>query len=249
MFIDLSGRLVLVTGGSRGIGRGVVERLVGYGAKVAFTYCSGQAEAESLVQRLSDAGGHVWAFAHDISDAVAGSALVERIESECGEIFALINNAGITQDGLFITSPLSRWDSVLNVNLSGTAYMTHAVLQKMIRNKAGKVVNMASVSGLRASRGQSNYSSAKAGLIAFTRTLSHEVARFGVQVNAVAPGFIDTEMVAAMPEAQRQLLPKQIPLRRLGRVDEVADAVAYLLSPQASYITGHTLVIDGGLSV
>lgn len=249
MFIDLSHRLVLVTGGSRGIGRGVVERLVGYGAHVALTYRSGQAEAEELARRLGGNGSRVWAFAHDISDAVDGQVLVEQIENECGEIFALVNNAGITQDGLFITSPLSCWDSVLGVNLSGTAYMTHAVLQKMIRRKAGKVVNMSSVSGLRASLGQANYSASKAGLIALTRTLSHEVARFGIQVNAVAPGFIDTEMVAAMPEAQRQQLPKQIPMRRLGRVEEVADAIAYLLSPQASYVTGHTLVIDGGLSV
>jgi len=248
MFIDLTGSLVLVTGGSRGIGRGIVERLVGYGAHVALTYRSGQVQAEELAKRLDGENSHVWAFAHDVSDAMAGQSIVERIEAECGEIHALVNNAGITQDGLFMTSPLSRWDDVLNVNLSGTAYMTHAVLQKMIRRKSGKVVNLTSVSGLRASLGQANYSASKAGLIALTRTLSHEVARFGIQINAVAPGFIDTEMVAKMPEAARLQIPKQVPLRRLGRVEEVADAVAYLLSPQASYITGHTLVIDGGLS-
>lgn len=248
MFVDLQDRLVVVTGGTRGIGRGIVEALWRNGARVAFTFQRESQVAEELVATARHQGKQAWAFQAEAGDAAVASALIERIENECGEIFGLVNNAGITRDRAFLMMPLEDWDRVLQVNLNGTAYMSRFALERMIRRKQGKVVNLSSVSGLRASSGQANYSASKAALIALTRTLSHEVARFGIQVNAVAPGFIDTEMVASMPEKMRQELPKSIPLRRLGRVDEVADAVLYLLSDHANYVTGHTLVIDGGLS-
>ena len=248
MFVDLRNKLVLVTGGTRGIGHGVVRRLADAGARVAFTYQSEAATADAMVAELRAQDRQVSAYQVDISDAAAASALVETIETERGPIFGLVNNAGITRDKSFLTMPVEDWDRVIGVNLNGSAYMARFVLERMIRRSEGKVINMSSVSGLRASPGQANYSASKAALLALTATLSAEVARFGIQVNAVAPGFIDTDMVSAMPEAARDKLHKRIPLRRMGRVDEVADAVLYLLSQHADYITGQTLVIDGGMS-
>ncbi|QNA98230.1 3-oxoacyl-ACP reductase FabG [Massilia sp. Se16.2.3] len=248
MFVDLRNKLVLVTGGTRGIGHGVVRRLADCGARVAFTYQNEAAIADAMVAELRGADRQVSAYRADISDPDAASALVEQIESTQGPIFALVNNAGITRDKSFLTMPLADWDRVIDVNLNGSAYMARFVLERMIRRSEGKLVNMSSVSGLRASPGQANYAASKAALLALTATLAAEVARFGIQVNAVAPGFIDTDMVGAMPEAAREKLHKRIPLRRMGRVDEVADAVLYLLSQHADYITGQTLVIDGGMS-
>ncbi|MBX3304669.1 MAG: 3-oxoacyl-ACP reductase FabG [Nitrospira sp.] len=248
MFVDLQNHLVLVTGGTRGIGRAIVDGLWRSGAKVAFTFQRETQLAEEMVKAAHRDGKKAWAFQLESGDAGAASELVERIESECGEIYGLVNNAGITRDRAFLMMSLENWDQVVQVNLNGTAYMSRAVLGRLINRKQGKVVNLSSVSGMKASPGQANYSATKAALIALTKTLSHEVARFGIQVNAVAPGFINTEMVTSMPEQMQRQLPKSIPLRRLGRVDEVADAVLYLLSQHADYITGHTLIIDGGLS-
>ncbi len=248
MFDDLKNKWVLVTGGSRGIGRAIVECLMAHGAKVAFTYQREEAAAHQVLAAARDCGRDCRAYPIDISQASACQALVERIESECGEIYGLVNNAGITRDRSFLMMSTDEWDRVVQVNLNGTAYMTHFMLDRMIRRQQGKIINMSSVSGLRGSPGQANYASTKAALVALTQTLSLEVARYGIQVNAVAPGFIETEMVAAMPEKVREQLHKRIPLRRLGRVSEVANLVLFLLSTNGDYITGQTLVIDGGLS-
>ena len=248
MFVDLQGKLVLVTGGTRGIGRGIVERLLASGAQVAFTYQSQTRMAEEITAIARDEGRQCRAYQADVSDAAAAKALIDRVEAEQGPIYAVINNAGITRDRSFLMMPVDEWDRVIQVNLNGTAYMMRFALEHMIRRAQGKIINMSSVSGLRASPGQANYAASKAALMALTATLSAEAARFGIQVNAVAPGFIETDMVEAMPDNVRDKLQKRIPLRRLGRVDEVADAVLYLLSPSADYITGQTLVIDGGLS-
>ncbi len=248
MFIDLRNRLIVVTGGSRGIGRAMVERLALCGAAVVLTYATQADTAKALATELQRHDMRVWHLPYQAGDAAGAVDLVARIEDTHGPIHGLVNNAGITCDGVFVRKPLDTWDAVLDVNLNAPAYLLHAVLDPMMRRGAGRVVNMASVAGLRGSLGQANYGASKAALIALTRTTALEMARFGIQINAVAPGFIDTDILQGMSQAARDAIPGRVPLRRLGRPEEVAHAVAYLLSDAADYITGHTLVIDGGLS-
>ncbi len=249
MFKELKGQIVLVTGGSRGIGSGIVESLAKAGAHVIFTYRSSDQEANVIVDKINSQGGQCAAFKADITDQEASQNIVSMIEDEIGPIYGLVNNAGITQDKSFLLMSAESWQQVLSTNLDGSVFLTQAVLLKMMRRKTGKVIMMSSVSGLQASPGQASYSASKAALIGLTRTLSHEVARYNIQVNAIAPGFIETEMVEKMSEKARQLIPKLVPARRMGSITEVAEPVLFLLSNGANYITGHTLVVDGGLSV
>jgi 3-oxoacyl-[acyl-carrier protein] reductase len=244
MNIDLTDKKYLVTGGSRGIGKAIVERLVQAGATVAFTYKNSQAEAEKIVQELNH---KAFAFKADISDEHASEQLIENVENQIGELDGLINNAGITMDKPFFKMDTQSWQAVIDTNLNGTFYLSKAVINKFIRRDNTKIINMASVSGLRGSAGQANYSASKAAIMAFTKTLAVEFARFNVQVNAIAPGFIETEMVAQMDENVKKNIRQMVPARRMGKASEVADSVLFLLSPAANYITGHTLVIDGGL--
>ncbi|PWK17617.1 3-oxoacyl-[acyl-carrier protein] reductase [Arcicella aurantiaca] len=244
MNIDLTNKKYLVTGGSRGIGKAIVERLANAGATVAFTYKSSDAEAQKIVEQFNH---KVFAFKADISDENTSISLIENIENQIGELDGLINNAGITMDKPFFKMETEAWQSVINTNLNGTFYLSKAVINKFIRKDNSKIINMASVSGLRGSAGQANYSASKAAMIAFTKTLAVEFARFNVQVNAIAPGFIETEMTEQMDENIKKNIRQMVPARRMGRASEVADAVLFLLSPSANYITGHTLVIDGGL--
>ncbi|WP_375055766.1 3-oxoacyl-ACP reductase FabG [Zobellella sp. DQSA1] len=239
---------MLVSGGSRGIGRAIVEQLAIQGAHVVFTYHRQHETAQALVRTIREQGMICHAKQCDLNAPDESRAMVEAIEEEFGEIYALVNNAGITQDKSFPTMSETDWLSVISTNLNGTALLTQAVLQKMMFRKEGRIIMMSSVGGLRASSGQSNYSSTKAALIGLTRTLSHEMARFNILVNAVAPGYIATDMVLSMPESSRSAIPKQVPLRRMGAVEEVAAPVLFLLSDSASYITGHCMVVDGGLS-
>jgi len=249
MFAELKDRLVLVTGGTRGIGRSIVEHLARTGCKVVFTYQNSHGDAEDIVATLNAQGSQCWAYQADVTDPESSQGLAEKIEKNHGSIYGLVNNAGITADKSFLTMPLQQWNQVIDTNLNGAAYLSQAVMIKMLPRKQGKVVMMSSVSGLQASPGQANYSASKAALIGLTRTLSHEAARYNIQVNAVAPGFIETEMVASLSEKTRSQIPKLVPARRMGKVDDVAKPVLFLLSDSANYITGHTLVIDGGLSV
>lgn len=248
MYNCLKDRLVIVSGGSRGIGRAIVEQLANQGARVVFTYQRQHETAQALVKMLRDQGLVCHARQCDINAPDESRAMVEAIEEEFGEIYALVNNAGITQDKSFPSMSETDWLSVVSTNLNGTALLTQAVLKKMMFRKEGRIVMMSSVGGLRASIGQSNYSATKAALIGLTRTLSQEMARFNILINAVAPGYIATEMVSSMPESSRAAIPKQVPLRRMGAVAEVAAPVLFLLSDSASYITGHCMVVDGGLS-
>ena len=244
MSIDLSGRVVLVTGGSRGIGKEIGRRLAGAGAKVALA----DVVDEAQIQASADEIGHgAIAVSANVTDPEHCSAAVSRVEEVLGPIDVLVNNAGITRDGLLIRMSDADWSAVLDVNLKGVFNMTKVVARGMMKRRAGRIVNIASVVGITGNAGQANYSASKAGVIGFTKTVAKELASRGVLVNAVAPGFIDTDMTKALPESARETLLKLIPLARLGGPEDVANAVLFLSSDLASYITGQVVVVDGGM--
>ena len=244
MNIDLSGRVALVTGGSRGIGKEIGRRLGGAGAKVALA----DVVDESQIQASADEIGRgAIAVSANVTDPEHCSAAVSRVEEALGPIDVLVNNAGITRDGLLIRMSDADWSAVLDVNLKGVFNMTKAVARGMMKRRAGRIVNIASVVGITGNAGQANYSASKAGVIGFTKTVAKELASRGVLVNAVAPGFIDTDMTKALPESARETLLKLIPLARLGGPEDVANAVLFLSSDLASYITGQVVVVDGGM--
>jgi 3-oxoacyl-[acyl-carrier protein] reductase len=238
-------RSVLVTGGSRGIGRATVLRLAGDGWKVAFTWSRSKEAAEELE---NETAGNAFAIQADVRDGEASSGVVETVLSKLGSIDALVNNAGIRRDALLYNMTPQQWDEVLETNLGGAVSMIRFALPPMMRQRGGAIVNVASLSGLHGVAGQTNYSAAKGALIAMTRSLAREVARSGIRVNCVAPGLVDTEMTGELePEVKREMI-RQIPMRRTVRADEVAAAIAFLLSDDASGITGQVLAIDGGAS-
>jgi 3-oxoacyl-[acyl-carrier protein] reductase len=241
--IDLSGKVAVVTGGSRGIGRAIVEALHGAGAGVAVLGRDG-ARAEEVARAL---GARALAVAADVADADAPARAVEAVERGLGPVDILVNNAGITKDGLLARMSPGDWDAVLNANLKGAFLMTKAVTRGMMKRRWGRVVNITSVVGLMGNAGQANYAASKAGLIGFTKSVARELASRNVLVNAVAPGFIDTDMTRALTEPQRETLIGRIPLGRLGQGADVAHAVLFLASNLADYITGQVLVVDGGM--
>jgi 3-oxoacyl-[acyl-carrier protein] reductase len=234
----------LVTGASRGIGAAIARGLASDGWPVAVNYLRDEAAAGAVVEEISAAGGRAVAVQADVADPAAADQLLGRVEEELGSVLALVNNAGVRADGLSPTLDDEAWQKVLDTNLSAAFRTTRRALRAMIRARYGRVVNVASVVGQRASPGQSNYAAAKAGLVAFTKTVAYEVARRGVTVNAVAPGFVDTEMTADVEEGLLEL----VPARRLGTPEEVAACVRFLASEQASYVTGTVLTVDGGLT-
>ena len=244
MNIDLSGRVALVTGGSRGIGKEIGRRLAGAGAKVAL---ADVVDEEQIQASADEIGGGAIAVSTNVTDPEQCSAAVSRVEEALGPIDVLVNNAGITRDGLLIRMSDADWSAVLDVNLKGVFNMTKVVVRGMMKRRAGRVVNIASVVGITGNAGQANYSASKAGVIGFTKTVAKELASRGVLVNAVAPGFIDTDMTKALPESAREALLKLIPLARLGGPEDVANAVLFLSSDLASYITGQVVVVDGGM--
>lgn len=241
----LDEKWIAVTGGSRGIGRGLVESLTADGFRVLFTYRSAREKAED-VERAS--GGLAEGEQVDGADREAVTAFVRRAIQRLGAPSALINNAGITRDGALMTSDAAAWSEVIDANLNATAHMTRAFLPAMIEAGGGSIVQMSSVTAIRGNPGQTNYAATKAAMLGFTRALAHEVARFGIRVNAVLPGLIETDMTHAMPEPARRALKAMAPMRRLGRVSEVAECVKFLISDRASYITGQSIVVDGGLT-
>jgi 3-oxoacyl-[acyl-carrier protein] reductase len=241
--IDLSGKVAVVTGGSRGIGRAIVEALHGAGAGVA-VLGRDAARAEEVARAL---GARALAVAADVADPDAPARAVEAVEQGLGPVDILVNNAGITKDGLLARMSPDDWDAVLNANLKGAFLMTKAVTRGMMKRRWGRVVNITSVVGLMGNAGQANYAASKAGLIGFTKSVARELASRNVLVNAVAPGFIDTDMTRALTEPQRETLIGRIPLGRLGQGADVAHAVLFLASNLADYITGQVLVVDGGM--
>ncbi len=238
-------KTALITGGSRGIGRVTAMRLLLDGWTVAFTYSQSRDAALAFEQ---ESKGNAAAFEADARDADANRAVVEQVIARFGTIDALVNNAGVRRDALLYNMTSEQWDEVLETNLGGAWSMTKAVLPEMMQQRRGGIVNVASLSGMHGVVGQTNYSAAKGALIAMTRSLAREVARSGIRVNCVAPGLVDTDMLAELDAEVKREMIRQIPMRRAVRADEVAAAIAFLLSDDASGITGQVLAIDGGAS-
>lgn len=239
---------VIVTGGSRGLGRAIVKALCAEGHTVAFNYLSNKTAADELVAEIAAAGGAAHAFQADCASYEQAGAFVEQAKTALGDIDALVNNAGITRDKSLFIMQKQEWDDVINTNLTGYFNVTRPVIMFMMKNKKGCVVNMTSVSGSVGMPGQTNYCASKAGIIGFTRALAKEVAKMGIPVNCVAPGFIETDMTAKMGEAHVEQVRKMIPMQRLGKADEVAEVVSFLVSNRARYVTGQVFTIDGGLT-
>lgn len=244
----MANQWVLVTGGSRGIGRGIVEALSAQGYAVTFTYRNSDTEARALTAELEQAGREVEAVRCDGTDAAEVERLSASLLLAKGAPYAIINNAGITRDGVMMRMTSSDWLDVINNNLNASFLMTRPFLAAMAERGDGVIINMSSVSGGKGNAGQTNYSATKAALSGMTRSLALEMGRFNIRVNAIAPGYIATEMLEQIPDAQRRAITQRIPLRRLGQVREVAALTAFMLSESGAYITGQTFVIDGGLS-
>lgn len=246
----LNGKVALVTGASRGIGRAVAIRLGEDGAKVAVNFHTNDALADQVARQIRDAGGKAMTVQGDVSSSADVAVIMSAIKEEWGDQFdILVNNAGITRDGLLMRMSDDDWDVVLNTNLRGAFLCTRPALRIMLRHRWGRIINISSVVGLHGNAGQANYAAAKAGLIGFTKSIAREAASRGVTVNAVAPGFIETDMTDAVPENLRAEAVKQIPLGRFGQAHEVAELVAFLASDAASYITGQVVEINGGLGM
>ncbi len=245
---ELRGKVCLVTGGSRGIGKAIVVAMASAGAEVAFTYHHSKEAADALAKSLSEEKGvRCRAYQADVAVAEQMQQAVTLIEKELGPISILVNNAGITRDKSFVKMTRSMWEEVIHVDLDGVFYTTQLVVQDMIGAGWGRIINISSVVGQTGNFGQANYAAAKGALIAFSETLARELARKGVTVNAVAPGFIETDMVKDMPEAAINQVKAMTPMGRLGKPEEIADAVVFLASPRSSYVTGQVLAVNGGM--
>lgn len=245
---DLSGRIALVTGAARGLGRKISETLAACGAVICGVDVNEETLAD-MVKAITDAGGKAEAFACDVTNSQRVNEVVEEVVKRHGGLDILVNNAGITRDGLLLRMKDDQWQSVININLNGTFFFTRAAAKPLLKSSHGRIVNMASVSGQIGNAGQTNYSSSKAGVIGLTRTVSKELAGRKVTVNAVAPGFIATEMTAKLAPEIIEGIKKETPLGRLGDPQDVADAVLFLVSDAAEFITGQIITVDGGLTV
>ncbi len=245
MKIDLTGKNALVTGSTRGIGRAIAQAFAESGARVAVVGRDQQRADEAAAALGRDARG----FAADVSDTAAVARLVDDVEKSFGSIDILVNNAGITRDNLVMRLKDEDWDAVLDANLRGAFAAIRAVSRSMMKKRSGRIINIASIVGMIGNKGQANYSASKAGLIALTKSVAKELGSRNILVNAVAPGFIETEMTASMTQEARDALGKQIALERLGSTQDVAAMVAFLASDLASYITGQVFVVDGGMAM
>jgi len=240
-------KVALVTGGSRGIGKGIVSALAGEGASVVFTYKSSKEAAETFASELNANGAATESLQHDAPDTQGAAKVVDHIVKTYGGVDILVNNAGITRDQLLMRMSEDDWDTVMQNNLKGVYSLSKAVLRPMMSKRYGKIVNISSIVGVIGNAGQTNYAAAKAGIIGFTKSLAREVASRNICVNAVAPGFIETEMTGNLDDEQKKKLQEQIALKRLGTVEDVARVVLFLCSSDADYMTGQVLCVDGGM--
>jgi len=243
MQIDLTGRVALVTGSTRGIGRAIATTLAGSGARVAIVGRE-RARAEEAAAQL---GGEARGFSCDVSDTASVAALVEEVEKSFGSLDILVNNAGLTRDNLLLRIKDADWDAVLDANLRGAFASIRAASRGMMKRRWGRIINIASIVGIMGNKGQANYAASKAGLIGLTKSVAKELGSRNILCNAVAPGFIETDMTAAMTPDARAALSAQIPLERLGKPEDIAGTVAFLASEHAAYITGQVFVVDGGM--
>lgn len=247
--MNFAGKTAVVTGGSRGLGRAVCRKLAQGGANVVFSYAGNTAAAQETLAELEGMGANVRAVQGSVGDSEAVKALMDTAVKEFGRLDILVNNAGITRDGLVMLMKEEDFDAVIDTNLKGTFLCMKAASRTMLRQKYGRIVNLSSVVGLHGNAGQVNYAASKAGVIGMTKSLAKELAAKGVTVNAVAPGFITTDMTDGLPEAAKSALLASIPMARLGAPEDVAEAVAFLAGDGAGYITGQVLGVDGGMGM
>ncbi|MBW1770696.1 MAG: 3-oxoacyl-[acyl-carrier-protein] reductase [Deltaproteobacteria bacterium] len=241
-------RVVVVTGGSRGIGRAIGLRMADLDTKVYFNYSTpASTDAEETERLVEDAGGSAKGARVDVASRQEVQEFFNHIVKECGRVDVLVNNAGITEDGLMVRMKEENWDRVLGINLKGAFLCTQAVAKTMMKQRFGRIINMTSVVGVMGNAGQANYVASKAGLIGLTKTAARELAPRGITVNAVAPGFIDTHMTADLPEKVQEAMLAQVPLGIMGQPEDVAEAIAFLASEKASYITGQVIHVNGGM--
>ncbi|MBD8519965.1 3-oxoacyl-[acyl-carrier-protein] reductase [Lysinibacillus sp. FSL R7-0073] len=243
----LDGKVVVVTGASRGIGRAIALKLADEGAKVVVNYSGSQAKAEEVVAMIQEGGGEAIAVQASVSQTEEVTALMDTAVKTFGSLDILVNNAGITRDNLLMRMKEDEWDDVLDTNLKGVFLCTKAVTRQMMKQRAGRIINISSIVGVAGNAGQANYVAAKAGVIGLTKTTAKELASRNILVNAIAPGFIETEMTDQLPEDIKQGMLTQIPLAKLGQPEDIAKAVVFLASDDANYMTGQTLHIDGGM--
>ncbi len=247
--MKLAGKTALVTGGSRGIGRAIVWELARQGARVAFVYHSNTEAADQLVKELELDQREVMAIQADVADLDSADTVVTSVLEKWEQIDILVNNAGIIRDGLLATMDQEQWQAVIDTNLGSVYRFTHAVTRPMMSQRHGRIINISSVASHFGNPGQANYAASKGGIEGMTRCLATELGRRGITVNAVAPGFIETDMTEAIRSVAEKEIVKRVSVRRLGRPDDIAHATAYLASDEASYVTGHVLVVDGGLTL
>lgn len=244
----LKGKTALVTGGARGIGYAIVNKLAAEGANVAFTYVSSDERARAIEAELGGAGVKVKGYKSDAGSYAEAEKLVEGVMAEFGNIDVLVNNAGITRDNLILRMSEQQWDEVINANLKSVFNLTKHISKIMLKNKAGSIINLTSIVGEKGQAGQSNYAASKAGIIGFSKSIADEFGSRGIRCNAIAPGFIETDMTGVLPEETKKEIMSKVPMKRMGRAEEVANAVLFLASDLSTYVSGQVLSVCGGMN-